>query len=609
MSVAMRVGALALAVCILAGRAASQVADAAMRGDLAAVKAALAKGADVNAAQGDGMTALHWAARRGDPEMTRVLLRARADHRAVTRIGTYTPLHVASEAGSAAAVEALLAAGSDANAVTTTGVTPLHLAAMAGSAAAIDALVARGAAVNATEPAFGQTPLMLAAATGRVDAIRVLLRRGADPSIAAKVVDLNALAAEDRQARQRRNQTLATFRAQRDSSRPWHPSPSQVRAAVDAGLAVERGIATGGAAVAEPEEESGGGGGGDEDLAGFTGMVGFHGGLTALLLAAREGHIEAARALLDGGAKIDQGIPADNTTPLLMAAINGNYDLAKLLLDRGANPKLASEAGATPLYAVINKEWAPSSRTPQPAYNLQQRVTYLELMKALLEAGADPNARLKRSLWYTTYNRDNLRVDFAGATPFWRAVYATDIPAMRLLLAHGADPGIPTIRGAGRQRAAAPYDSAAPTGGRGAAPPARLDPSGLPPVPPGGPGIPAIVAAAGVGYGRGYASNDHRHAPDAWLPTIRMLVEELGADVNARDHDGFSALHYAAARGDNETIMYLVSKGADVKAVARSGQTTADMANGPVQRISPFLETVALLERLGSKNNRKCVGC
>ena len=84
---------------------------------------------------------------------------------------------------------------------------------------------------------------------------------------------------------------------------------------------------------------------------------------------------------------------------------------------------------------------------------------------------------------------------------------------------------------------------------------------------------------------------------------------ELGADVNSRDHNGYNPVHHAAARGDNELIQYLVSKGADVMAVSRRGQTTADMANGPVQRIPPFLETVALLEKMGSKNNHKCKSC
>ena len=75
--------------------------------------------------------------------------------------------------------------------------------------------------------------------------------------------------------------------------------------------------------------------------------------------------------------------------------------------------------------------------------------------------------------------------------------------------------------------------------------------------------------------------------------------------MNARDFKGFNAIHHAAARGDDELIMYLVGEGVDVTAVARNGQTTADMANGPVQRISPFLGTVALLESLGSKNNQQ----
>jgi hypothetical protein len=130
-----------------------------------------------------------------------------------------------------------------------------------------------------------------------------------------------------------------------------------------------------------------------------------------------------------------------------------------------------------------------------------------------------------------------------------------------------------------------------------------------PPIPYGGPGAFAIHAAAGVEYGEGFAGNAHRHAPDAWLSVMKYLVEELHADVNARDNDGYTPLHHAAARGDNEMIQYLVSKGADPKIVNRAGVTTVDMANGPVQRISPFPETIKLLEGMGVKNNHKCVGC
>jgi uncharacterized protein len=90
---------------------------------------------------------------------------------------------------------------------------------------------------------------------------------------------------------------------------------------------------------------------------------------------------------------------------------------------------------------------------------------------------------------------------------------------------------------------------------------------------------------------------------------MKYLVEELGADVNARDAEGYAPLHHAAARGDNEMILYLVSKGANVKAVAGNGRTTVDMANGPVSRITPIPATIALLEKLGAKNNHRCASC
>ena len=126
---------------------------------------------------------------------------------------------------------------------------------------------------------------------------------------------------------------------------------------------------------------------------------------------------------------------------------------------------------------------------------------------------------------------------------------------------------------------------------------------------PVGIGVFAIHAAAGVGYGNGFAGNSHRHAPDAWMPAMKYLVEDLHADVNARDNTGYTPLHHAAARGDNEMILYLVAHGADVKAVSRNGRTTVDMANGPVQRLSPIPETIALLEKLGAKNQHRCVSC
>ncbi|TVR55175.1 MAG: hypothetical protein EA421_07155 [Gemmatimonadales bacterium] len=575
----------------------SPLADALARGDKTAALELLEEGVDVNEAQPDGMTALHWAALQGDPDLTDVLITRGANLDAVTRIGAYTPLHVASEAGAHRTVRRLLESGANAELATSTGAVPLHLAALAGDAETIRVLVAHGAPVDPRDGTWGQTPLMVASALGHVDAIQALVAAGADLSTRARVMDLQARDREDRQARERRDAVLAEFREQHDPALgEWRPTPEQVQAAVKAAREVEEAAVEGLPRdaeewVANRSDEA------EDWPAGFTALVGTQGGMSALLLAIRDGHRAAVDALLDAGADIDQPNAGDGTTPMLLAALNGHYDLVLHLVDRGADPTLASAAGATPLYAVLNKEWAPNSRFPQPTYHQQQEATYLEVMEALLAAGVDPNVRLKRQLWYTTYNSDYLGVDRTGATPFWRAAYATDVAAMRLLLDHGADPTIPTMRPPERRR-----------GGYGGAE-VDADPSGLPPIPQGGPGVYPIHAAAGVGYGQNFAANDHRHVSGGWIRAMRMLVEELGADVNQRDHNGYTPLHHAASRGDNEMIHYLVEKGADVTAVARTGQTTADMANGPVQRVPPFVSTIRLLESLGSANNNNCLSC
>jgi ankyrin repeat protein len=279
---------------------------------------------------------------------------------------------------------------------------------------------------------------------------------------------------------------------------------------------------------------------------------------------------------------------------MLIATVNGQFDIANYLLEKGADPNLGSDAGATPLYAALNVQWGPKSFYPQPRAQLQQRISYLDFTKALLDKGADPNARLQRKIWYTSYNFDNLRIDETGATPFWRAAYASDIEAMKLLVSYGADPHIRTSKGAGR--------GFRDNGTREA----DTTPQQLP---AGAPSITALMAAAGVGYGEGYAGNAHRFAPTGMMAAVKYLVDELGADVNAVDADGTTALHHAAARGDNEMILYLVQKGADVTIVDRRGRSTADMANGPVQRIQPFPDTLSLLEKLGAKNSHRCVSC
>ena len=595
---------LVLLVATAATPADSPVADAAMRGDLNQVRELLRSGADVNAPQSDGLTGLHWAADNGDAALAGVLIYAGANLAPLTRNDAYTPMHMAARGGHAEVIALLLKAGADpAVATSRTGVTPMHLAAKAGSGEALRALAAGGAEVDARDHQWGQTPLIFAAGFNRLVAVNALIELGADVSLTENVLHMPTRYAVDRAARAARNEVLESFRAQSDNPDLWAPTPQQVQAASEAawrvqalsveeivGKATEQQMTENQLALLETNALS------------YHEMVGNQGGLTALLHASRDGYRDVVRALLDAGADVNQVSAGERNSPLLIAAINGHFDLMLELLERGADPRLADLSGATPLFAVINTQYAPKTRYPQQQAFKQQEATHLEVMEALLDAGADPNVQLDRHLWYLEYNFAQLSVNMWGATPFWRAAHGTDEKAMRLLLVYGADPTIPTRRPPARRRGR--------YGGGGGD---RVDPSGLPPVPTGGSGVFPIHAASGVGYsggdGAGRAGVSHIHVPNGWMPSVKLLVEELGADVNARDHNGYTPLHFAAARGDNELILYLVEKGADVMVVSRRGQTVVDMANGPVQRIQPFPETIALLEGMGAINNHNCVSC
>jgi ankyrin repeat protein len=598
-----------LTVSLGAAQSGSALTDAAMRGDKAAVATLIKQGVDVGAAQGDGMTALHWAAERGDAELAEMLVYAGANVSAVTRIGLYTPLHLAAKAGSAPVAKVLIKGGADVNVKSNpSGATPMHLAALTGSAEVINLLADAKADVNAREAEWEQTPLIFAASANRAAAITALLKRGADANVSSKTIDVSKQSALDRAAVERQRKVIEGFVGKDSGQRP---TPAQMQAAIEASREVLR---SGKIPPPDPNAPPPRGFNPEE----INPPVSTKGGMTALLHAARQGYLEAATALLDGGADINKTQAGDNTSPLLTAVINGQFDMAMLLIQRGANPNLvAKNNGVSPLWAAVNTAWQPRTRFPQPQEMELQKHTYLEVMQALLDKGADVNHRIESHPWYLVYtgcgNRNCGLADTAGSTAFWRAAYGTDLMAMKLLVGYGADPDIPTI--APRQQIRRGGDAPGaqqPQGAGGAIMPTAekgMEKYDAPVIPYGGPGAFAIHAAAGVEYGEGFAGNAHRHAPDAWLSVMKYLVEELHADVNMRDNDGYTPLHHAAARGDNEMILYLVSKGADVKAVARSGQTTVDMANGPVQRLSAIPETIALLTKLGAKNNNRCVTC
>ena len=668
-----------------ATNASPAIAEAARDGDLERVRTLLAQRNDVNIPLGDGMTALHWAAERGDAAMTAALLKAGAKVTPVTRNGGYTPLHIAARAGNGTVVQALLTQGADVKAVTATGVTALHLAAQSGDVASVKALVGRKADVNVREATWGQTPLMFAASSDRPGAVAALLKAGADASLRSNKVDLTEELAKQQAAARKRNEMLfaALPQAMRDSAmkaiakqeaeqaalrrqfgigvevvpadtaksapnsgttqargtearpaataataatapvRPAPPArpdsartprvgliappvnaltPKQIEEAVLAGRAMytRKDIDKTTEQVVPRDTTNG-------FNAGYEATVGSMGGLTALHHAVRQGNIAASIALIDGGADLNEVSATDSVTPLLQATINGHFDLAMELVKRGANVKLASTHGLTPLYAAINTFWHPRSRYPQPQAVQLQKTTHYELMSALITSGADVNVRMKKNIWFFGYSNcgnANCGLELLdGTTPFWRATYAVDLEAMKILKQAGAIDTLPSYRPPqlGRRRP--------PTQGEGGGfkPDASLDSASK--ATPAGIGTYPIHAAAGVGYGNGFAGNAHRHAPDGWMPVMKYLVEELHHNVNQRDLNGYTPLHHAASRGDNEMILYLVSKGADPKAVGRDFRTTVDLANGPVQRLRPFPETIKLLESLGARNNHRCVGC
>ena len=194
------VGVVALSLSVMLGAAGTApVADAVMKRDAEVVRTLIKGGADVNAAQGDGMTALHWAARNGDVELTRVLLYAGANVKASTRLGGYTPLLLAAQQGHAAVIAALITAGSDVKAANALGTTPLMLAAASGDAQTVTMLVENGAEIEAREKTFGQTPLMFAAAANRPDAIAALIKAGADLKVTSKVNNVGSLSGPEQE--------------------------------------------------------------------------------------------------------------------------------------------------------------------------------------------------------------------------------------------------------------------------------------------------------------------------------------------------------------------------------------------------------------------------
>jgi uncharacterized protein len=503
---------IALFVTVLLNAAGpSEVADAVMRGDQAAVEKLVRQHADVNVAQADGATALHWAVFQSDKTMVDLLLRAGANPKAANRDGS-TPLWLASINGNAEIIAALLKAGADANEQLPLGRTPLMVAARTGNVDAIKVLLDHGADVNAKDALRGTTPLMWAADEGHAAAIQLLIQRGAD------------FKAQSDAAERGRGPALGKSNDPR----------KQVEAlgkALAAGISTPQIGATGTTSLIPKVPDAPGAARGKGKSAGATAAEGLDqaddaaflfgfsrkpppkdgGGLTPLVYAVRSNDLDSVKALLAAGADINQ-VTGYGWSPLLVATQNRYYQLAAYLLEHGADVNLANKGGWTPLYLATDNRNIEGGDYPVRKGDMD----HLDFIKLCLDKGANVNARMKDSTETRTVFT-NQWLDENGATAFLRASQSGDLVLMKLLLAHGADPKIAT----------------------------ELH-------------VTALQVAAGIGWVEGIT---YEWSPAATFEAVKMLLD-LGLDANAQADTGRTALHGAAHKGRSDVVQILVDHGA-----------------------------------------------
>ena len=530
-------------VTLGAGR--SDVADAVMKGDKAAVRTLIVRKSDVNAPQVDGATALHWAVYRDDLETADLLIRAGAKANVANREGT-TPLAMACLYGNAPMIKKLLKAGADAKERNRNGETALMLAARNGNPDAIKLLLATGVDVNAKETMRGTTALMWAVEQKHPAAVKSLLDGGADfgaRSVSAGLprnymaqrvntaqVDAAVRRYADAAAAGRTYQEQLEFEeangilhaGRRGFDQVARPAASPA-AAPQQGAEGQNGIGQIVAAAQLPINDVD-----DQDTV-IAGLVGTgSGGLTALVLAAREGDLESAKLLLAAGADVNQ-VTEYRWTPLLTATNNRHYKLATYLIEHGADVNIANKGGWTPLYLATDNRNIEGGDYPVPKPDMD----HLEYIKILLEHGTNPNARVKDN----TLSRTIFTMQWffeSGATAFVRASQSGDMELMKLLLAHGADPKIPTDYG----------DT-------------------------------ALTAAAGIGWVEGVT---YEHSAKENVEAVKMLLD-LGLDPNGANKDGRTPLMGAAMKGRNEVVQLLVDRGAKLETRDHGNRDTEDVGS------------------------------
>jgi uncharacterized protein len=537
--------------------AASDVADAVMHQDPARLHALLSGTADVNAAQADGTTALHWAAYHGDALTAKELLAAHANPGLATDTGM-TPLALACESGNAEVVKLLLGAGADANQPLSNGETPLMMAARTGAVPVLKELLAHGAKIDARERLRGTTALMWAAANGNTDAVRLLIAKSADVDARSGTVRPGRLPYLAESSRSRieefiegRGQGGTVVRQDAPDAGAGVKDDPTALATADRELSEERVRAEGALKkFPNPAPDA------------HRGPKQF-GGLTPLIFAARQGDLETVKVLLQAKADVNE-TSEYGWTALLDATQNRFYRVGVYLLDHGADPNLANEGGWTPLYIATDNRNIEGGDYPTRKPDMD----HLEFIKRLLAAGAKTNLRMRSSTeTRTVFTHQWLNEE--GATPFLRAAQSGDLVLMKLLLEHGADPSIPTEHH-----------------------------------------VTPLMVASGIGWVEGVT---YEWSPQQTYETVKFLLDH-GADVNAQDTlDGRTALMGAAHKGRDDVIQLLVDHGADlslhdigsrdsIHALAGVSWQAIDYADGlvrvGVQSAIAHPQSSALLRRL-----------